>query len=147
MPGQYFLARQLCAIPRHAHNKVLRAPILIDNAFPVPRRDNRILHTRLALRPLKTVLVMSILCSVFRRKRTHVVGDPEGNQAFYLVCLLFKEGIETTLIFKNRLQLFQVQLIVDCPVITRLQATQETLLLKRIHHGDIALIVLSTCAL
>ena len=44
------------------------------------------------------------------------------------------------MVLENRLQLLKMQLVVNSAVVARLQTTQESLLVKRIHHLDVALV-------
>ena len=56
--GQNLLSRKIGAVARHAHNEVFCALVLVDYAFPIPGRNNGIVHTRLALRPLESAFAM-----------------------------------------------------------------------------------------
>ena len=131
---QHVLALQIRAYPRHALDEVLRAFALVDNAIPVPGRDYRVFHSRLALRPRKTRIIVSIQPCVALGKGPHIIGNAERHQLKQLFALLFQHRIELRLVIQDRFHLLKMKLVVDASVVTGFQTTQKPLVLERVHH-------------
>ena len=125
---------------------MFRAFAFVDDLFPVPRIYLGFLHARLALRPSKTTSSMCITRRIFSCQRTNVVRNPEADEAFNLLFLLFEEWIELPLVRDDETELFKVQLIGNAPVITRFQAAQEALLVECLHHLLVPWIISRHCS-
>ena len=106
------------------------ALVLVDDLLPVPGRNDRVFHPRLALGPLEAVLAMGVLTGVFARQRANVVGNAERNEALKLLRILLEERVETALVLDDCAQLLEVELIVDGAVIAGLKTAQELLSVK-----------------
>ena len=134
---QHVLALQIRAYSRHAFDEVLRAFALVDNAIPVPGRDYRVLHPRLALGPRKTRVIVSVQPCVALRQGPHIIGNAERHQLKQLFTLLFQHRVELRLVVQDRFHLLKMKLVVDASVVAGFQTTQKPLILERVHHVQV----------
>ena len=86
---------------------------------------------------------MRIFPCIDAGERTHIVRNAEGDEAFELLRIFLEEGIVSPLVFDDRHKLLEMQLVVDCAVVARLQSTKEPLLIEAFHHVGVTLVGLS----
>ena len=142
--GQHILTLQISTVTSHTQDELLRGLISINDVFPVPWLDSNTIHARLSLCPRETTVTSLIEWSVVVLQWANVIRNPKRHQLFELLFVFEEEVVETRLILDNSLQLLKMELIVDTAVVARLEATQEQLTSKLIHHLVIAGIVNSS---
>ena len=81
---------------------------------------------------------MLIFTRILAGKRANIVGNTERYKRFDFARVFHKERIVLALVFDNGTQLFEMQLIVNTPIVAGLQPTQEPLLSKISHHTLVA---------